>query len=184
MDIFLVRHGEAAASWGQASDPGLSELGRQQAEETALDLQALISTEVQLLSSPLLRAQETSEPLARLLGNDTPVKIDDAYSEIPSPVPLAKRQTWLREFMQQQWAGQVDSLQDWRSEILKNLLALQQPTVVFTHFLVLNAVVGSLQQREETLCFWPDNAAVVRLRHTGSELQLVDLGRQMSTVVN
>jgi len=35
MDIFLVRHGEAAASWGESPDPGLSELGRRQAEVAA-----------------------------------------------------------------------------------------------------------------------------------------------------
>jgi len=35
ISIYLVRHGEAAASWGESSDPGLSELGWQQAEDAA-----------------------------------------------------------------------------------------------------------------------------------------------------
>ena len=35
MDIYLVRHGEAAASWAQATDPGLSEFGHEQARAAA-----------------------------------------------------------------------------------------------------------------------------------------------------
>jgi broad specificity phosphatase PhoE len=182
MDIFLVRHGEAAASWGQEPDPGLSELGQQQAETTALELQALIASDVQLLSSPLLRARETADALAAKL--QASVAINAVYSEIPSPVPLAERQDWLRGFMKQQWQQQPASLQAWREAMVQGLLALDHPTVVFSHFLVMNTLVGHVQGRDETLCFWPDNAAVVRLRRTVDGLEIVDLGRQMSTVVN
>ncbi len=60
MDIFLVRHGEAAASWGQASDPGLSELGIEQASAAAETLRPLLGLETRLLSSPLKRACDTA----------------------------------------------------------------------------------------------------------------------------
>ncbi|MEH6583967.1 MAG: histidine phosphatase family protein [Halioglobus sp.] len=183
MDIFLVRHGEAAASWGQSSDPGLSDLGKDQAEATAKELLALMPANIQLISSPLLRAQETAAPLAKALAYPE-VAIEKAYSEIPSPVALPQRQEWLRGFMKQRWQEQPESLQQWRNGMMEKLIALQKPTVVFSHFLVLNTVVGNLQGREETLCFWPDNASVTRLRHTGSGLELVALGREMSTVVN
>ena len=183
MDIFLVRHGEAAASWGQARDPGLSELGRQQARRTATELALILPPKVQLISSPLLRAQETAAPLSEILGTPD-LLIDDAYSEIPSPVPLSQRQEWLREFMQQQWHSQPEALGNWRSAMLEKLLELPAPSVIFTHFLVLNTIVGALQERTETLCFWPDNASVTHLRDDGGVLQLVQLGREMSTVVN
>ena len=183
MDIYLVRHGEAAASWSESKDPGLSELGQAQAQDTAAELAKVVDPSVALISSPLLRAQETAVPLATALG--LPVaSIDGAYSEIPSPVPLDQRQAWLRAYMKQQWGEQPQSLQSWRSLILEKLLGLQQPTVIFTHFLVMNTVVGALQGRSETLCFWPDNASVVQLKHTGDALELVEIGRQMSTVVN
>ena len=183
MDIFLVRHGEAAASWSEATDPGLSDLGKEQALQTAQELRPLLGEQVNLISSPLLRAQETSKPLAELLGRED-VSIEAAYSEIPSPVPMAQRQQWLREFMAQQWDVQPDSLTAWRSQMMKKLLELEQPSVIFTHFLVLNTVVGSIQGKSETLCFRPDNASVVRLKHCGDRLELVEIGRQMSTFVN
>ena len=183
MDIFLVRHGEAAASWSKATDPGLSDLGREQAQQTAQELLPLLGEKINLISSSLLRAQETSKPLAELLGG-AEVEIEAAYSEIPSPVPMAQRQDWLREFMTQQWDTQPDALKAWRAQMMKKLLELEQPSVIFTHFLVLNTVVGAIQGKPETLSFWPDNASVVRLKHCGDSLEVVDIGRQMATVVN
>jgi len=73
----------------------------------------------------------------------------------------------------------------WRDCALKQLLELKTPTVVFTHFLVLNAIVGSVLEHSETLYFWPDNASIthLNLKQDGS-LELLSLGAQMDTVVN
>ena len=182
MDIFLVRHGEAAASWGESADPGLSELGREQAQAAAAFLQPHMAGGVQLISSPLARARETATPLAETLGLE--VAIDDTFREVPSPVPLAQRQDWLRCFMQQRWDEQPDSLVNWRDGAYARLLACDAPTVVFTHFLVINAVVGVIEDYPDTLRFWPDNGSVTHLRHTGDALALVALGDQIRTRVN
>ncbi|GAB5452766.1 MAG: hypothetical protein Hals2KO_30940 [Halioglobus sp.] len=182
MDLYLVRHGEAAASWGQSADPGLSELGRQQAEEAASVLLPGLAPAVQLVSSPLARAQETAQPLARHLRAQ--VDVNAAFAEVPSPVPLAQRQVWLRQFMQQQWAEQDTGLLGWRDKAYETLLDAAAPTVVFTHFLVINAVVGRIQGRAETLCFYPDNGSITHLRQSGNTLELVELGREMETRVN
>lgn len=182
MDIFLVRHGEAAASWGQSSDPGLSELGARQAVEAAQGLLPLLDDSAQLVSSPLARARETGEPLAQALGQ--PLEINEAFREVPSPVPMAQRQDWLRQFMRARWESQPPELHEWRQQCLAQVLAMRKPTVVFTHFLVLNAIVGQLLEREDILCFLPDNGSVTHLSHTGSHLELVKLGPEMQTVVN
>lgn len=182
MDIFLVRHGEAAAHWGQDPNPGLSALGVQQAASAAQSLLPRMESDVGLVSSPLLRARETAQPLAQTLGLD--ISIDDAFCEIPAPVPLADRKTWLRGFMEQSWDEQPEALLSWRASALQQLLELKTPTVVFTHFLVLNAIVGSISEHAETLCFWPDNASITHLALTGGSLELQSLGAQMDTVVN
>src|SRR5210317_163731 len=100
MDIFLVRHGEAASSWGKAADPGLSELGQRQAEHAAQVLHADLPADALLLSSPLARALETATPLAQLRAVE--IGQQDVFREIPAPVPLPQRQEWLQQFMQQQ----------------------------------------------------------------------------------
>ena len=182
MDIFLVRHGEAAASWGQASDPGLSELGVEQAAAAADALYPQLVPDVQLLSSPLKRALDTAAPLAAALG--APVRVNEAFREVLAPVPLAERQAWLRQFMQQQWAEQPENLRQWRRGAIEELLALDSPAVVYTHFLVINAVVGQLVGDEKILHFWPDNGSITQLCVHDRQLELVALGAQMKTVVN
>jgi probable phosphoglycerate mutase len=56
--------------------------------------------------------------------------------------------------------------------------------VFFTHFLVINAIVGSVLDHPQTLYFWPDNGSVTHLRVRNQQLELVALGRDMKTVVN
>ena len=182
MDIFLVRHGEAAASWGEDPDPGLSALGEKQAVSAAQLLLPQMGSDVSLVSSPLQRARETAQPLAKTLALD--ISIDDAFREIPAPVPLAERKTWLRGFMQQSWNDQPEELLHWRDNALQQLLALKTPTVVFTHFLVLNGIVGSILGHDETLYFWPDNASITHLELKDGSLELLALGAQMDSVVN
>jgi broad specificity phosphatase PhoE len=183
MDIFLIRHGEAAASWGESADPGLSDLGREQSIAVVRELRGrLPAVGLQLISSPKARARETAEPLASELG--LPVQVNAAFQEIQAPVPLAQRQGWLRQFMQQRWAEQPLSLHHWRDTAVNALMELDSPAVIFTHFLIINAIVGRIQGAQETLCCWPDNASVTHLRRGESGLELLALGRQMRTLVN
>lgn len=183
MDIFLVRHGEAAAAWGQDPDPGLSELGKQQAKTATDKLLPQLSDAIQVISSPLLRAQETARPLIEI--RQAELVINNAFREIPAPVPLADRKTWLRGFMKQRWEEQPEELLQWRASALAQLQQLTTPTVIFSHFLVLNAVVGAIEAQAETLVFWPDNASITQLKlGSNGELNLVALGEQMDTVIN
>ena len=78
--IHLVRHGKAAAGFGSHKDPGLDDLGRQQAEAVAAMLDARHGTQRPILfSSPLavrlrrlnpwLRAGSAKSPLRTALPN-------------------------------------------------------------------------------------------------------------------
>jgi probable phosphoglycerate mutase len=125
---------------------------------------------------------ETAQPLADLLSQQ--VEVNEAFREIPAPVPLPDRQNWLRGFMGQTWSEQPPELWGWRDRALQQVLGQPCSTVIFTHFLVINAIAGAVQEREETLCFWPDNASITHLRKRGNALEMVALGRQMETVVN
>jgi broad specificity phosphatase PhoE len=73
--VVIVQHGEKTSGPG---DPGLTLVGVDQARRTAEALQD-IGAPSALLSSPLRRAQQTAEPLARKLKLD--VEIDDRLSE-------------------------------------------------------------------------------------------------------
>ncbi len=80
MKIILVRHGEAASSWEKSADPGLSDLGKAQAEECSNQLLKLKNiNSFSLISSPLIRAKETSEPLSKKINAS--VSINPLFAE-------------------------------------------------------------------------------------------------------
>ncbi len=182
MQIYLVRHGEAAAHWHEADDPGLSELGRLQAADATRQLLERVGPGIRLLSSPMLRTRETAAPLAAALGAE--VGISGRFREIPTPVARPERQRWLGSIARQSWAEQVELVRKWRSDLLAELRAIEEPTVVFTHFMVLNAIVGELQGHDRVVSFLPDNASVTTLRREGDGFELLELGRQFRTRVN
>ena len=94
VNIYLVRHGEAAHSWANSTDSELSSYGHQQAlsvVEYFKDHEPL-----KICSSPLLRARETAAPLATKWGE--PIFIETRFKEIPTEVQQKDRQKWLQGF--------------------------------------------------------------------------------------
>lgn len=181
-NIYLVRHGEAAARWDQADNPGLSELGHRQAENTARQLLEWVRPDVRLVSSPLQRARETARPLAEAL--EASVSIAQPFREIPTPVERGDRQAWLNEIARQSWRDQISMVRAWRSSLLAELRRIREPAVVFTHFMVLNAIVSELTNDDRVVCYLPDNASVTTLRRSGDDWVLAALGRQFRTRID
>ncbi len=182
MDILLVRHGTASATWEQHPDPGLSSQGREEAHNLERSLSPYLDGPVRLLSSPLARARETASPLAMRLNQE--VDITDSISEVPSPVDLINRKKWLQEFMKQRWQDQNDDVLAWRTTAIRFVKSLSSPSVLFTHFLLINAIVGEIMEVDRTLYFWPENCSITHIRSNGISLELVSLGHQMRSIVN
>ena len=84
MEIVLVRHAEPewVRSGFSVDNPPLTVRGRQQAELVAEALAAEHFDEI--LVSPLVRAQQTAEPLLRLLSRE--MVVEDWLEEIRSPI--------------------------------------------------------------------------------------------------
>ena len=68
VNIFLIRHGEANASWDEDRDPGLSEKGKLQSELLEKEILNSLPSRFDAISSPLSRAKETATPLKEKLG--------------------------------------------------------------------------------------------------------------------
>ena len=180
--VFLVRHGEATASWGQDPDPSLSRKGIEQSEALSSILSKRFQAPLRIISSPLLRARQTAAPLAKYFG--TTIEIDPAYQEIISPHGLAKRQAWLKRFMEETWEFQPQELIDWRMISLESLKTMQTCTIIYTHFMVINTIVGWLVGSEATVSFRPANCSVTELKFEQDKFTLLKLGRELPSVVN
>lgn len=182
MRVTMVRHGQAEAGFSDDLDPGLSELGRQQAEAAA---DALASTGPQpIVCSPLRRCRETAEALARRWGTE-PV-VDPAVGEIVSPADAAgldARGAWLRQAMQGSWAELGEEHRLWRRSVLDAVVGFEVDTVVHSHFVAINVVVGAATGDDRLVCFMPDNCSWSTFDVDGDNITVVELGRQATTEV-
>jgi len=181
--LYLVRHGRAEAGFGESMDPGLDALGREQAAAVAATLAAL--GPLAILSSPLKRAQQTAEPLARLWDR-APV-IEDAVAEIPSPkgMTLEERVAWLRRLMAGSWRDASRDLAEWRERCIATLAATGRDTVIFSHYVAINVAAGAATGDDRVVVFSPDNCSVTVFEADGQTLRLIEKGHEASlTKVN
>ena len=170
--IYLVRHGEATGYDG--ADPGLSELGASQARQVAQRLDEIAGAPIDLITSPLRRARETAQPLATRWSTEAVVV--DAVRELPSPGTQSERRVWLRAALRSTFAELGEQQRDWRAAILRTLSQRERDTAVFTHAVVISAVVGHLQDDDRVLGFLPANTSITVLDVVDGRLSLVERG--------
>ena len=183
--IALVRHGRASAGWDTALDPGLDDLGRKQADEAAKKIDLIfVGQPVQIISSPLLRCRQTAEPFSDL--RTTPVRVCAEVAEIPSPsgVEISGRVDWLRVAMQSTWADLGSEYVEFRDSVVKFVQSLETSTVVFSHFIAINAVIGSLTGDDRLVIRSLDNCSVTLLdRDSAGNLRIAQTGHEADTLI-
>lgn len=186
--LYLVRHGTAAARFAEHHDPGLAPEGHTQASEVATTLASL--GPMPIITSPLRRTRETAAPLARTWGVE--VDVVPAVGEIPTPNnDLDGRAQWLVTALRAHWSELPAEVQRWRRSLLDTLSALDHDTVVFTHFVAINAVVGTADgtptqnpdERDAVVCFHPANGSSTIVDADAGQFSLVELGAQGVTEV-
>lgn len=180
--VRLVRHGRAAAGWNVDPDPGLDAVGSHQAVHVGGLLSPLGPMAV--VSSPLRRCRETAEPLAGAWG--AVIAVEPRVAEIPSPegVAMADRVEWLREAMRGTWAALGDRYTRYRDDVVAAVAALPTDTVVFSHFVAINAVIGAATGDDRLVIRSLDNASVtvVEVTATGT-VRLVEGGHEADTLI-
>jgi broad specificity phosphatase PhoE len=180
--LYLVRHGQPLARYDQDHDPGLDEVGAQQARSAAQAMASLGPLPV--LTSPLRRTRETAIPFEQQWS--VTASVAPCVGEIKSPTDdLAERTAWLVEILRgnRRWGELDDERKRWRDGVLGALLALPTDTVVVTHYIAINAAVGLATGDDRVVSFRPDNCSCTVLETDGTTLSLVELGRQAETAV-
>lgn len=176
MELVLVRHALPvridATEDGGPADPGLSELGRRQAERL---VQALAGdTLSHLYSSPAARSVETAAPLVAAVG--LPLVLEAGLAEFDvahsSYVPVEELRVendprWERLVQGDLYHPEVDP-EEFRERVVTILEAIAQRhpggrVVVFTHSGVINAYTAHVTGQERLLWFAPAYASFSRL---------------------
>ena len=178
--LYLVRHGRASAGFAEAHDPGLDELGHEQALTVAQELAPL--GPLPILTSPLKRARETATPLEKLWN--VTAQVEPHVTEIPSlTTDLQERTTWLHQALRGQWRELPLFHQQWRDSLVTFLCRRTASLVITTHFIAINAAVGAVTDDDRMVCFEPDNCSCTVFDVVEGKLRLVSLGRQRATQI-
>jgi broad specificity phosphatase PhoE len=187
--LYLIRHAKPAATWSEATDPGLDTTGRSQAANSAAALAARIAGPRPIYTSPLLRCRETAAALEELWQR--PATVLPEVAEIPAPpLPLEQRHLWLQQAMagtwlqlQQQAPADWPDYLGWRRTLLERVTSFAQDSVIFSHFVAINAIVAAARNEDAVVCFRPDHASISVLEVRAGKLELVELGQQAETLV-
>ena len=178
--LYMVRHGRPEAAFDAALDPGLDEAGHAQARAAADALAA--RGPLPIVTSPLARARETAEPLARRWRVD-PV-VESRVAELPSPgAEPAERARFVRSILQGRWDESPAEVKAWHAALLEYAREVDVDTAVFSHFIAINALVGAALGDERVMAFRPDHASVTALRVAPDGLTVETLGREAETGV-
>lgn len=179
--IYLVRHGEAEQQWGGVNpDPGLSVLGVEQAANCADWFRG--QAPLKVLHSPRSRAQQTASPL--LAHWSVQAEMALAFDEIPTLADIDDRRQWLLGVLGSNWPELPELIQLWRQQIIQHLLSITEPTVIFTHFMVINSVVAEVLDDPRCCVFQPSCCSVTQLSLDDGQLSLIELGDEAQTLVN
>ena len=178
----MVRHGRASAGWDTALDPELDELGHSQAREVADQLHSLQLGNI--ITSPLMRCQQTAGPLAQMWNVVPQVCVE--VSEIPSPkgVAMSDRIVWLRQAMQGTWSELGSDYVQYRDCITDFVRGIQTDAVIFSHFIAINAVIGGVLGDDRLVIRSLDNCSITIFeRDTAGNLSLVQGGHEADTLI-
>jgi broad specificity phosphatase PhoE len=168
--VRLVRHGRPDGAWGDDPDPGLDAVGHGEAEAVAALLAPLGPQPI--VVSPLRRTLETAVPLADVWGV-TPA-VAPGVGELPAPSdPRPDARTWLRALMAGTGSEHATVMTPFRARVLGTIRAVREDTVVVSHFLAINAVVGAALTDDRVVCCAPAHCSVTVVEIEGDALRVV-----------
>ena len=155
IEVIFIRHAEASSSWGDHHDPGLSDTGIAQSKKLINRPELKRLDDYSFISSPKLRAINTARPLAKKFEKE--LIIENIFTEIPSPnIEPENKQDWLKNILQMNKNDLPEKIVKWKDNIISRTKALSQDSVVFTHFMVINALLSELNSKTKLLYFYPD----------------------------
>ena len=193
--IYLVRHGEATEGW-TSQDPPLSELGKSQAESLVTFVSSTFDensiNNIDFISSPLNRCKETASLALEKMYSE--IVINNNFRELPSPtLDLEKRVNWLRRVLPLTWSELLKDKEtkdsgvnfiQWKKNIMNNIYSLKKDTIIFTHFVVINSIIGEILKSDKIVNFQPSNCSITEIRKINDRLKLVKLGKSLESTVN
>jgi broad specificity phosphatase PhoE len=94
---------------------------------------------------------------------------------------------WLREAMAGTWAQVAQRsgahYTQYVDELAERISSIQEDTVIFSHFVAINAVIGRATQNDAVMIASLDNCSVTTFDVSGGVLTLLETGGEADTLI-
>jgi broad specificity phosphatase PhoE len=81
------------------------------------------------------------------------------------------------------WDAAPAVVADWRATLIGKLASIEDHTVVFSHFIAINTIVGHLTGSDLVTSFTPGHCSVTKLERKNDVLRVVETGSEAATKV-
>jgi broad specificity phosphatase PhoE len=180
--LYLIRHALPKPRGADDRDPPLDPKGKKQAEAMARGFEP--PAPLPVYTSPLMRCRMTAAPLAARW--ESVPKILEAAREVPAPADWAggDRSVFLNDLLKDRWPAVLagsDTLRRWHDALLAALGRLDEDSVVVSHYVAINAIVGQATRSDQVSSFQPGHASVTVVDAEAGRFELVSLGAEAQT---
>ena len=121
--------------------------------------------------------------------------LDPGLSKLgKSPIKdLNKRVDWLKRVLPLNWEELEKDKESklsnidyylWRKKIISKIISFKNETVIFTHFVVINNVIGKITNSKKVINFYPDNCSITEIGIKNNKMELIKLGNNSISKVN
>ena len=106
---------------------------------------------------------------------------------------MNKRVDWLKRVLPLNWEELEKDKESklsnidyylWRKKIISKIISFKNETVIFTHFVVINNVIGKITNSKKVINFYPDNCSITEIGIENNKMELIKLGNNSISKVN
>ena len=77
-----------------------------------------------------------------------------------------------------------EDVKEWRSRIIEKLKNIKSNSIIFSHFMVINVVVGYIKKHPILLSMYPDNGSLTKIKVSNGKISLIKIGDEKNTKIN
>ncbi len=61
--------------------------------------------------------------------------------------------------------------------------SLEKDTLIFSHFMTINAIIGWINSNEKVVSYYPNHCSITRIKKVGNQFFIKALGEELTTIV-
>ena len=120
-----------------------------------------------------------------IISSNKDIVLDNTFIEIPSKnTALNQKQNWLKKILSTKKDSLPKYIKIWSEEIFNKLITIENDSVIFTHFMVMNSIVSSLIKSETLLSFYPDYTSVLEIISDNKKIKSYSIEGNKKTYIN